>query len=145
MNESINRFIEIQKKEFNDIFQELKRGKKISHWMWYIFPQIKGLGKSYIANYYAINDIKEAKEYFKNDYLRNNYLALCNVLINLDTNNPIEIFGDLDSLKLKSSLTLFYLVSKNNSILNVLNKYYNGELDEYTKKYLIEFLMLSED
>ena len=45
MNESINRFIEIQKKEFNDIFQELKRGKKISHWMWYIFPQIKGLGK----------------------------------------------------------------------------------------------------
>lgn len=134
MQKSINRFIEIQKKEFNKILEELKRGKKISHWMWYTFPQIKGLGSSYVARYYEINDINEALEYFENDYLRNNYLSLCNVLINLNTNNPIEIFGEIDSMKLKSSLTLFYLVSKNNSILNVLNKYYNGELDEYTMK-----------
>ena len=70
---SINRFIEAQNTYFDIALKEIKNEKKITHWMWFIFPQIKGLGSSYYATYYAIEDIKEAKEYIENDYLKNNY------------------------------------------------------------------------
>ena len=128
----INRFIKIQKDMYDIAYKEIKNGEKESHWMWFIFPQIEGLGKSYTARYYSIMDKEEAIEYFNNEYLRNNYLQLCNELIKLDKNNPIDIFGDIDSMKLHSSLTLFYIISNNELIHHVLEKYYDGVLDKYT-------------
>ena len=134
---SLERFIIKQKEFYPIVFKELENGKKETHWMWFIFPQIAGLGTSYMATYYAIKDKEEAISYFNDDYLRNNYLTLCNVLLSLNTNDAIKVFGDIDDMKLKSSLTLFYLISGNCTIKMVLDKYYNGELDDFTKNKLI--------
>ena len=106
--------------------------------MWFIFPQIKGLGQSQTATYYAIENLKEAKEYINNEILYKRYIECCNILLNLDTNDIYGVLGDIDSLKLRSSLTLFSLVDKiNNTLyLNLLDKYYNGEKCNKTLKLL---------
>lgn len=128
----MDRFIKMQKIYYSDAFKELTNGKKESHWMWFIFPQIKGLGSSFNAEYYGIKDLEEAKEYWSNDYLKNNYLELCEVLLSLEENNSRHIFGYTDGVKLKSSLTLFYLASNSEVIHKVLGKFYNYELDMKT-------------
>ena len=128
----MERFIKAQKIYYNDALKELRNGKKESHYMWFIFPQIKGLGSSFNAEYYGIKDLEEAREYWSNEYLRNNYLELCNVLLSLDDNNARHIFGYTDGVKLKSSLTLFYLSSNSEVIHKVLGKFYNYELDMKT-------------
>ena len=128
----MERFIKAQKIYYNDALEELRNGKKESHWMWFIFPQIKGLGSSFNAEYYGIKDLEEAKEYWSNDYLRNNYLELCEVLLSLEENNSRHIFGYTDGVKLKSSLTLFYLASNSEAIHKVLGKFYSYELDMKT-------------
>lgn len=128
----MERFIKAQNKYHSIALSELKNGKKESHYMWFIFPQIKGLGSSFNAEYYGIKDLEEAKEYWSNDYLRNNYLELLEVLLSLEENNPRHIFGYTDGVKLKSSLTLFYLASNSELIHKVLGKFYNYELDMKT-------------
>lgn len=129
----INRFIEAQKYDYDLALSEIKNAKKINHWMWYIFPQIKGLGKSETAIYYEINDLEEAQAYLNHHILGIRLKEISNELLKLNTNNVIEIFGYIDSLKLKSSMTLFDYISENNNIFNkVLEKYYNGEHDEKT-------------
>ena len=135
MNE-LDRFIKQQNHFYEIAYKEIRKGRKESHWMWFIFPQIKGLGRSEISKYYAIKDIDEAKEYFGNLYLRNNYLNLCELLLKLKTNNAEEIFGYIDSRKLHSSLTLFFIVSKNEIIKNVLDKYYLGTMDKETLRII---------
>ena len=128
----MERFIKMQKIYYSDALKELRKGKKESHYMWFIFPQIRGLGSSFNAEYYGIKDLEEAKEYWSNEYLRNNYLELCNVLLELEETNPRHIFGYTDGVKLKSSLTLFYLASNSELIHKVLGKFYNYELDMKT-------------
>ena len=135
----MKRFIEAHEKYYDQAYKEIKKGYKKTHWMWFIFPQIIGLGKSYTAIYYSINDMNEINEYINNEYLMNNYLELCNVLLELKTNNPIEVFGSPDYMKLQSSLTLFYFVSKNEIIKKVLDKYYDGRYDDNTLKILNSF------
>ena len=129
---NLDRFISVQKYVYEEALTEVKQGNKKSHWMWFIFPQIKGLGSSFNAEYYGIKDLEEAKEYWSNDYLRNNYLELLEVLLSLEENNPRHIFGYTDGVKLKSSLTLFYLASNSELIHKVLGKFYNYELDMKT-------------
>ena len=133
---NIERFIKQQEKYIKQVKSELKSGRKESHWMWFIFPQIKGLGRSEMSKYYAIKDIDEAKEYFNNEYLKNNYLNLCYVLLKLKTNNAEDIFGSTDSRKLHSSLTLFFIVSKNEVIKNVLDKYFFRTMDQETLRII---------
>ena len=128
----MERFIKAHKIYYKDALKELRNGKKESHYMWFIFPQIRGLGSSFNAEYYGIKDLEEAKEYWSNEFLRNNYLELCNVLLSLDDNNARHIFGYTDGVKLKSSLTLFYLSSNSEVIHKVLGKFYNYELDMKT-------------
>lgn len=128
----MERFIKAQKKYHSMALEELKNGKKESHWMWFIFPQIKGLGSSYNAEYYGIKDLDEVKTYWSNDCLRNNYLELCNVLLELEETNPRHIFGYTDGVKLKSSLTLFYLGTNSDIIRLTLEKFYSSELDMKT-------------
>lgn len=113
-------------------FQEISNGRKRNHYMWYIFPQIKGLGRSSTARYYGIDDLKEAREYMENEYLANNLINICSQLLKLETNNPVTIFGPIDSKKLRSSMTLFELVSDNEVFSLVLEKYFNGKRDELT-------------
>lgn len=128
--ENINRFIEAQKYDYDVALSEVKNGKKINHWMWYIFPQIKGLGKSEMAKYYGITDLEEAREYLNNKILGTRLIEISNELLKLNTNNPIEVFGYIDSMKLKSCMTLFDYISNNDSVFcKVLEKFYNKERD----------------
>lgn len=110
---SLDRFIEAQKEDYDMAFREINNGRKRNHYMWYIFPQIKGLGHSSTSRYYGIDGLEEAKEYMENEYLSNNLIKISQKLLDLETDDPIEIFGSTDSKKLKSSMTLFELVSDN--------------------------------
>ena len=129
---SLDRFIDAQKEDYDMAFREISNGRKRNHYMWYIFPQIKGLGRSSTAKFYGIDGLEEAKEYMENEYLGNNLINISSKLLELDTNNPKDIFGGIDSKKLKSSMTLFELVSDNEVFSQVLEKYFNGERDELT-------------
>lgn len=133
----LDRFIRAQEYNYSDALKEIKNGKKISHWMWYVFPQIKGLGKSDTANWYAIKDLQEAKDYLNNDILSNRLEQVCKALLELDCNDAYKIFGSPDDMKLKSSMTLFEIAAPENKIFKrVLDKYFNGERDQKTLKLL---------
>ena len=130
---NLDRFIKAQERDYSIAFSEIKAGKKKSHWIWYIFPQIKGLGYSEKAQYYSIQNIDEAKAFLYNKYLHHNLIEICNELLKLDTNNPLDVMGFPDNLKLCSSMTLFHLVdSEEETFKKVLTNYYNGQLDTAT-------------
>ena len=131
--DSLDRFIIVQKKDYNKALKEIKNGKKLTHWSWYIFPQLKGLGSSATAEYYGIENLKEARLYLTNEYLRNNLIEISQALLNLNTNNPTEVLGYPDDLKVKSCMTLFYYANPRITILKkVIDKFYNGEFDDKT-------------
>ena len=129
---SLDRFIGAQKEDYEMAFREISNGRKINHYMWYIFPQIKGLGRSPTANYYGIDGLEEAREYMGNEYLRNNLIGISEKLLELETNDSKEIFGSIDSKKLRSSMTLFELAGDEDLFPKVLEKYYDGKRDELT-------------
>src|SRR5690606_7849927 len=87
--------------------EEIRKGKKISHWMWYIFPQVEGLGHSDTAKYYAISDLDEAAEYLKHPVLSKHLIEIATALMTVNNRTALEIFGTPDDLKLRSSMTLF--------------------------------------
>lgn len=128
----LNRFIEAQKEYYNIALREIKQGEKRSHWMWFIFPQLKGLGETDISNYYGIENIEEAKAYLNNNYLYHNLIEISEAILNIENKTAIEILGFPDCYKLRSSMTLFYLASNNELFKKVIDKYYNGELDDLT-------------
>jgi uncharacterized protein (DUF1810 family) len=105
--------------------------------MWYIFPQIAGLGRSSTSQYYAIKDIQEAVDFLQDPVLGPNLIEISRALLTLDTDNATEIFGKPDDMKLRSCMTLFSLVSPDLSIFNdVLNKYFGGKQDIRTLQIL---------
>ncbi len=125
---NLNRFIEAQENQYEIALHEIKNGKKISHWMWFIFPQISGLGSSNTARHYAITDLDEAKEFLNNELLGNRLIKITEVLFELKQNNADIIFGYPDNLKLKSSMTLFCIASNSNEIFKlIIDKYFNGD------------------
>ena len=126
---NLNRYIEAQSYDYKRALKEIKNGKKETHWMWYIFPQIKGLGFSATSKFYEIQSIDEAISYLDNEILGPRLIEISNELFKLKSNNIIDILGPIDSLKLKSSMTLFSYISNNQIFNKVLEKYYNNELD----------------
>lgn len=133
MNNSLERFVLAQRDSYPVALQEIKNGMKMSHWMWYIFPQISGLGHSSLATYYAISDLDEARAYLSDIVLGNRLREISNELLKLDTNEPVLVFGKIDSLKLNSSMTLFDYVSDGEDIFQkVIDKFYDGRKDELT-------------
>lgn len=128
----LDRFVKAQEKMYDIALNEIKNGKKISHFMWYIFPQLKGLGYSDISNYYGISGLDEAKEYLEDEILGNRLYNITLELLKIEEDNPINIFGNVDALKLKSSMTLFDIVSDDEIFYDVLKKYYGGKKDERT-------------
>lgn len=137
--ESLKRFHEAQKYSYDTALNEIKCGRKDSCWMWYIFPQIKGLGNSSYSAYYAISDIDEARAYIEDEVLGGRLIEICEELLKLKSNNASEIFGFPDDMKLKSSMTLFWKVSGNEIFKNVIDKFFNGEEDKFTLKILNDF------
>ena len=162
MDNNLLRFKEAQKESYASAYKELQAGKKKTHWMWYIFPQIKGLGRSSMATYYAIHDMKEAVAYLQDEELHTHLVNLCEVLLLQEKTNSIEIFGSIDSQKLQSSMTLFSYAAEllrekdaaksgkmptlfintneedtENQIFNqVLEKFFNGKKDKATESLI---------
>ena len=131
MEFSLDRFRSAHEGSYETALQEIKAGRKQSHWMWYIFPQIQGLGNSTMAMYYEIQSKAEAVEYWNDPVLRSHMVEICQELLKLE--GSIDwIMGHPDNLKLRSSMTLFWLVTNETIFKAVLDKFYSGELDDYT-------------
>ena len=129
----LQRFTEAQKLDFDLALEEIRSGCKRSHWMWYIFPQIRGLGFSSMSAYYGIQDLEEAEDYLKDPYLGGNLRSICQALLVLDTDDPHQVLGSPDDLKLLSSMTLFEAAEGKGGIFTkVIEKYYGGRRDQRT-------------
>lgn len=127
---SIKRFISAQERDYNDALQEVKNGRKRGHWIWYIFPQIAGLGASSTSQYYAIADMTEAKEYLANPILRAHLTEISTALLELSTDDAESVFGYLDAMKVRSSMTLFKHADEGCEIWSaVLEKFFGGQED----------------
>ncbi|WP_342647850.1 DUF1810 domain-containing protein [Mucilaginibacter sp. CSA2-8R] len=130
---SLDRFIKAQQNDYATALSEIKKGKKRSHWMWYIFPQLRGLGMSETARFYGIQDKQEAMDYLNTQVLSKRLIEICEALLALPGNDPHYIFGSPDDMKLKSSMTLFASLPNANPVFEqVLSKYYDGDRDQKT-------------
>ena len=135
-NNDLTRFLDAQNKLYLTAYSELKKGKKESHWMWFIFPQIKGLGKSTIAKYYALADIKEAEDFLNHPVLAKHLIEICNVLLEYKTKSIEAILGELDARKLRSSMTLFSQVENADPVFQeILDVFFSGYSDPLTLSY----------
>lgn len=133
MDYNLDRFKRAQEYDFSFALQEVKEGRKRSHWMWYIFPQLKGLGHSGTADYYGISGAEEASAYLADPVLGPRLREICEALLLVKEKSAERIFGYPDVIKLRSSMTLFAIVSEEGSVFQqVLDKYYGGERDEKT-------------
>ena len=144
----LERFIEAQNEygTYELALSEIRAGRKRSHWIWFIFPQLEGLGSSYNAQYYGIEDSNEAKEYLEHPVLGPRLLEISEALLKLQENDPAVVMGGSpDDMKLKSSMTLFAAVSEavseavstpDSVFHHVLEKFFGGKMDEKTLKIL---------
>jgi uncharacterized protein (DUF1810 family) len=133
----LNRFVEAQDGVYERALAELKRSQKRSHWMWFIFPQIDGLGRSSTAKFYAIKSAAEAKAYLNHPVLGPRLIECSKVLLQSKGLSASDIFGFPDDLKLRSSMTLFANVSEPDSVFtHVLGQYFEGQLDLQTLELL---------
>lgn len=105
---NLDRFITAQKKDYDKALKEIQNEKKLTHWSWYIFPQLKGLGSSSMVEYYGVEGLTEAILYLNNEYFKNNLIQISQELLNLNTNNTTEVLGYPDDLKVRFFMTLFY-------------------------------------
>ena len=130
----LKRFMQAQSPVYADVLAELHRGRKSSHWMWFVFPQIAGLGGSPMAIRYAIASLAEARAYLDHPVLGTRLRECCEILLGLDGRTADEIFGYPDVLKLRSSLTLFARASRQGDSVfdTLLAKYYDGKPDPQT-------------
>lgn len=135
---NLERFVEAQEESYEIAMNEIKKGRKRSHWMWYIFPQINGLGHSSTAQYYAIQGRAEAEAYLAHPVLSKRLLEISEELLKIESDDASVVFGYPDDLKLKSSMTLFSLISKKTVFKRVLDKFFDGEIDERTVELLKE-------
>ena len=133
----LDRFLDAQRGDYAAALAEVRRGRKTSHWMWYIFPQIAGLGQSSTARYYSIRDLEEAREYYAHPVLGQRLREISGALLELRGSDPVAVFGGIDSMKLKSSMTLFAVAAPDDPLFRqVLDKYYGGEQDVLTLRIL---------
>ena len=134
---SLYRFLKRQETMYGIALRELNMGKKMSHWMWYIFPQIRGLAKSRKAFVFGIKDINEAKAYLAHPLLGPRLIDCCKAILKHKNKTAKEILGNIDAVKLRSSMTLFAAVSEENSLFHkVLEFFYDGETDPLTEGFI---------
>lgn len=130
---NLNRFVEAQKDMYDIALKEIKQAGKNNHWMWFIFPQIAGLGSSYYAQLYAISSLDEAKAYMAHPILGSRLLECTKALLQLSEDLCPDFLGHIDSMKLCSSMTLFAIAAPEHTVFqDVLDKFYNGERDRKT-------------
>lgn len=126
-NTGLKRFIEAQNDSYDQALKEIRNGRKLTHWIWYIFPQMKGLGFSYNSEYYGITSLQEARYYLENELLRKRLFEITESLLMHKGKDIESIMGDIDALKLKSSMTLFDAVQPDDIFGEVVDEFYGGE------------------
>ena len=136
---NLKRFVTAQDPVFDEVCGELRQGRKVGHWMWFIFPQLQGLGSSSMSSHFGISSLKEAEAYLKHPILGPR-LRECTRLVNLIKERSIDhIFGYPDNLKFRSSMTLFVQLSTENQVFrDALEKYFHGREDPRTLKRLFD-------
>ena len=123
-------FIQAQNTVYPLVIEELTEGRKRTHWMWFIFPQVKGLGRSTMARRFAIESLEQAKEYLQHDVLGARLIECAELLLLHPDKGALDIFGSPDNLKLQSSLTLFAFAAGNNCVFEqLLYQFYRGDYD----------------
>ena len=129
----LERFYKAQEYDYETALSEIRNGRKESHWMWYIFPQITGLGRSTTAEYYAIKSKEEAKGYIEDPVLGKRRIEISQALFQIESDDAEMVMGWPDNLKLRSCMTLFAEVAPEQPVFrNVLEKFYDGEMDGKT-------------
>ena len=132
---NFKRFLTAQETGFEIALAEIKKGKKMTHWMPFIFPQITGLGFSDTSKFYAIKNKSEAAQYLEHPVLSERLFEICTALLTIEDKNVYQVFGSTDGLKLKSSITLFNVLDNTNPIFqDVLDRFFKGEEDLKTIK-----------
>ena len=132
-NYNVSRFVEAQANHYPAALAEIRNGRKVSHWMWYIFPQIAGLGMSAMSQKYAIRDLGEASVYLQHPVLGARLVEISEALVGLGKSDAYAVFGSPDDMKLRSSMTLFSLVPGADPVFEkVLGKFFSGEKDRKT-------------
>ena len=124
----LERFVLAQQVNYEDALREMRCGRKQTHWMWYIFPQLRGLGRSAMSMRYGLNGLEEARAYLAHPVLGPRLLECCEAVLKADSNDPWEVFGSPDDLKFCSCLTLFALAAPSVPIFEqLLDKFYGGQ------------------
>lgn len=137
---NLERFVKAQEHSYGNALREIKMGRKSSHWVWYIYPQIKGLGHSYNARYYAINDLDEARAYVEHSILNARLREITSELLNHKEVEIEQLMGSvIDAVKLRSSMTLFDAVSPDDIYNNVLDVFFEGKRCSRTLTMLKKF------
>lgn len=133
---SLDRFVEAQVPVYATALAEIRRGTKRSHWMWFIFPQIVGLGRSDTARFFGIASVEQASAYLDHPVLGPRYLECVGALQDLETSDPVAVFGEVDAIKLRSSLTLFEAIRPQPLLAAALDRWFQGERDPMTFELL---------
>jgi uncharacterized protein (DUF1810 family) len=129
----LQRFVDAQAHSYDEALAELRAGEKRTHWMWFVFPQVAGLGRSATAQRFAISGLEEARAYLSHPVLGRRLVESARALAGLDTADPERVFGAVDAQKLQSSMTLFALAAPDEPVFReVLDHYFDGVLDEGT-------------
>ena len=138
-NSNLQKFVDAQDNGYSfgetyfTALEEIKNGYKETHWMWYVFPQIQGLGLSGTTAYFSITDLEEAKAYYNHPVLGQRLIEITSVLLDVESSDPVQVFGIPDAFKLRSCMTLFkYAVPENDLFQRVLDKFCQGEVDYKT-------------
>lgn len=133
----LQRFLDAQEGSYDQALAEIRGGRKRSHWVWYIFPQITGLGMSSMAQHYSIKDLQEARDYLSQPVLQKRLLEISMALLKLESNDPRAVMVYPDDLKLRSCMTLFMAAEPDNRVFQkVLDKFFEGRTDRRTEEIL---------
>ena len=135
---TLARFVEAQANSYATALAEIRAGAKRSHWMWFTFPQLRGLGQSETAHYYGIASREEARAYLAHDLLGSRYRECVEALQQLHTSDPVAVFGSVDAMKLRSSLTLFEAVEPDALLAAALDRWFDGDRDAATLQMLAD-------
>ncbi len=133
----LQRFVDAQAAVWEDVRAELQAGRKHTHWMWFVFPQLKGLGRSGTARFYGMAGAEEARAYLAHPVLGARLRECCELLLRLQGLGAVDVFGAVDALKLRSSLTLFDAVAPGCALFgDCLQRYFDGQRDPLTLELL---------
>ena len=133
----LERFVDAQAGTYDQALAELRAGRKTSHWMWWVFPQVAGLGMSDTSRTYAVAGLAEARAYLRHDVLGPRLRECCRALLALQDVSATRVLGEIDAIKLRSSMTLFAVADPAEPVFTeVLDRFYDGERDERTVRLL---------